>query len=336
MSLRHSIIAVSALVFVGAPALASMEPVSKMYDLRDLAALLPPAAPSPQARASTDPLTSVSVRKVPILGDLPLLSPMFIVKEADQPAAPQTEIILPSVSPVPNAGPDDAPTDLLVGKLCNLLSLQSEELVENVYFIEGEEANQAKFSEAIERVRALYLDRVQIEVSCYEVDAASAPNIGDAAPKSDKPAISAKAVAIRKTLTPVQATRTVSYVSRWTPIVGDSAVGLEPGTSTVTDGLALGIRVTGEGDSARVGIQGAITKAEIASVQVPADQAMAGANVALSPGGPLVTIGLPRIDRRSIATDVTIKMNQPTVVACVPGFKEGKQVVVAVKVKAVE
>ncbi len=338
MSIRTSLLVASLLV--ATPALASSDLVSKMYDLRDLSALLP-SMTSHAASGSSDPFAAGgfgaprSARKIPILGDLPILGQTFTIADPAGDASGTTGMGL-STDPInPNPSSDESPTDVLVAKLCNLVSLSNEELVENVYFIEGEEANHKRFADAIESVRGLFQDRIQIEVTCLEVDAAQSPNVGDPAPTGTNPGVTAKTVTIRKSQARVQATRSVTYISRWTPIVGDNSVGLEPGTSTATDGVVLDVRVAGGKDKQRVSVQGAISKVEITNIQVPSDQTI-GANTSLSPGGPLVTIGLPRTDRRVIDTDVSIELKRPTVVACVPGFKEGKQIVVVVTLKNVE
>jgi hypothetical protein len=294
-------------VFAVAAGAAMAQSVSRMYDLRDLAAVLPGEEQPPAT-------------KVPILSDLPLLGAMF-----------RSEA--PAVDPVVEDPTRNSPTDRLVQKLTSLLSMASEELVENVYFVDGEEAAQARFAEAIQRVQQMYEDRVVIEVTCAAYDASTGVVVGQRAPAPSEGAVVSKVVAPRRGTARVQATRAVSYVARWTPIVGDSSVGLEPGVASVTDGVVLDVRVSGDEGSPRVSVRGVISKADIELTSSPSEQAMRGREANASAAGAVLTIGLPRVERRVVESDVQAPRGETTVVAVVPGFEEGKQVVVSVAVR---
>lgn len=310
---------------------------SKMYDLRDLATVLPGDAggaggagdrtPGGAHRLFAETFGSAvdsdgTPHTMPILSGVPLLEAYFRSRSA-----------------FPQPASDDAnssPTDRLVGKLANLLSLMPEELVENVYFIDGDDESHQRFADAIEKMKALHQDRVQVEVSCYEVAASEAPGIGEESKPADKPTVGGTTVGPRHSLARIEATRSVSYIADWSPVVGDAAVGFDPTIGSVTDGAAFGVRVGAGKEKIRVGVQGVVAKAEISTVRTQSEQTMGAGQVALSPGGALVAIGLPHVERRVIDTDVAISLNRATVVATAPGFSEGTRLVVAVTVKLAE
>lgn len=302
---RRTIAALLASSLAFASAHAQM--VSRMYDLRELAAALP------------DPDQSSSAR-VPILSDIPILGSLFR-----------------SDAPAPDAKGEtteerESATDRLVLKLSGFLAMSCVELVDNVYFVDGDEPSHTKFAEALSRVQSLYADRVLVETTCKEVDAGVQVKIGEAPPEGGEHAVTSKAVTARRGIARLQATRAVTYVARWTPIVGDGSVGLEPGVASVTDGIALEVRVGGTVDEPRVGVRGVISNAQIESVKVPGEQAMTGDKATIIPGG-LLDIGLPRIERRVVDSEVSAPHGRAAVVAVVPAFEEGKQIVVSVSVK---
>jgi hypothetical protein len=259
---------------------------------------------------------------IPILSGVAILEPSFRATSAF--GEPEAEPTAPS------------PTDRLVCKLANLLSLAPEELVENVYFIDGEDESHAQFSRAIEQVRALYQDRVQVAVTCYEVASTEQPSIGDAASPGEKPAIDGATVCRRRSPARIEATRSVSFIADWTPVVGDASVGIDPTIGTVTDGAAFSVLVGSGNEKARVGIQGVVAKVDVTSSNVQPDRATAAAQAASAPSGNTIVIGVPKVERRVFDTEVSVPLNRPTIVATGPGFTEGTRLVVAVTVKNVE
>jgi hypothetical protein len=337
MLTRCSALAVLAVTVVTSNPAAAQDRFSRMYDLRDLAAALPPDAGSSGQSGAALTLgvqpggAPGEFHAVPVLSDIPLISHFFATPAGGDPL-PETDRL--AAAPAPQTDPAlESATDRLVAKLCGVLMMSMEELVENVYFIDGEANAHEKLADAFAQVESLYENRVEIEVTCYVIEGGEAPALGASPPQGVQPAMSSKVVAARRSTALVRVTRSVTYVSRWTPIVGEGAVGLEPGTSSVTDGLVLAVRVSGGGDRPRVSVQGAVSKAEIETVPVPSERAMSGRDTTLSAAGANLTIGLPLIERRVIESDVTLAMDRATVVATVPGFGENRQIAIAVRIK---
>lgn len=331
---RSVVVATCAVATLAAAAWA--ERSIKMYDLRDVAAVLPArdiavANPQESSVALLSPgklATGMMTHDVPILSDIPIVGMSF--RKPGVESAPLADQHPPAGEP---AG---SPTQRLVGNACGALGATATEIVQDVYIIEAEDFEHAQLAEIFENVRALYKDRVEITVSVYEVDSAKSPAIGAASTLGDGAAMTARTVAARKSAVPVIATRDLTYISRLSPIVGDSAVGLEPGTSQVTDGLTLVVRVTGTEEQPRASLSGMISKTQIEQSTVPADQAMAAASVTLSPGGPLLAIGLPRTERRSLRSDVGLEPGRPVVACVTPSFAPGKSLVVTLGVRTIK
>lgn len=271
------------------------EPVLRVYDVRDLVAVLP-----------SQP---VVVQGVPILKDVPIIGQFYRPEGAAQPAgAPATA----------------SPTEVVVSRLCGQLQLQQEELLSGVYVVTGELPQHEQLVKLLDNVRTLYEGAYEFDLFAYPVAAPQAPAVGAGA-DTQSAMLHARQMLPRRVESRIVITEEVSYVRDWVPIVGTSSVGYDPDIGTVTKGLRLVLTAGGtqsadaHGAPINLRIRGEFADAQIAKQSSP-----------LAPvSGGTLELGLPTVTSRSIECDIQLKPGQPTVLAVIPGAKAGESIVLA-------
>ncbi|MCB9845357.1 MAG: hypothetical protein H6811_05165 [Phycisphaeraceae bacterium] len=271
---------------------------------------LPCLALAPRSASQPEPTPSVVVYD---MGDL-ILTP--VGPDAQGHVSVQAFIQAPSRM--------DAVERLAEG-LAKLLNVRHAALAPEVHAVEGSSAQQQAFEDALEQLRAMHSTRYLIDVSLLESSATEAPSVGDTAefgPRTLRQSIRGRTPA------ELTATRTVSYVARWTPIVSDSAVGYESQIAEVTDGLRASLTI-GEPTSTGVAVtlSGEVSLARIVDRKEPLVE------TAANPFGGGLTIGLPEIRRRSLNAAVSVPMDRATVVCVVEGFEPGTSISVALRLR---
>lgn len=291
------------------------EPVLRVYDVRDLSAVLP-------ARA-----TGGTVTIVPVLRDVPL-----------QNSDGGTLRLETRYEGGPNANLSS--TELVIARLCQQLKLEPEQLMEGVYVVTGEEAQHEQLMKLLEDVRSLYQGGYEFELFAYPGATAQAPALGTPAdPKLA--ALCTRQVIARRVESQVNVTEELTYVRDWVPVVGNESVGYDPDPGTVTKGLRLTVTAggaekaagqdrasaaprgsgeqSGAGGTASLRVRGELIDAQIEKLASP-----------LAPdSGGMLELGLPRTSTRTIQSDLRVTLGQPCVLAVVPGTKPGEIIVIA-------
>lgn len=209
--------------------------------------------------------------------------------------------------------------------LADLSNLASRPVGEGLIAAVGRESEHDQFTAALAQFRALNGDRYTVELTAYEV--AGEVNAPPGAPadgfQGDVLFRSRQTVSSRSTVK-VQATTSTTFISGWSPVVSDHAIGYQVQTSVAEDGFS-GALLLGHGTDGgvRAGLSGWILDTEIESRT-------------LSLNGSELPLATPRRRERAIQSDVSAPLDVPTVLATVSGFAEGRSIVVIVKIGAAE
>lgn len=236
---------------------------------------------------------------------------------------------LVSVIPAPpTRTPTMMVTDLVMG-LGRSLQLKAEPLADGVFTVIGEDNSQAEFIQLLEQVRNLYRGQYELELACYGVPVASPPEIGAAAGVDGAP-IRVRTAVTRRVETKVEASRTVTAIIKWSPVVADNSVGYDAQTENLVVGLMASVLVGAgpDGDapfSIDVRIRGEVSDVQLKELMVPLQGDAKGG----------LPVQLPSLSKRTINADTRVG-TQPRVVGVVPGLKDGELLVIAASVKPVK
>lgn len=200
----------------------------KVYDLRDLVALLPkppaPAAPS-----------------VPILTDVPIVGNLFRNEGQAEPAPkPADQINLIAAA----AG----------------LSLQP--MGENIYLGVGSTDRHHAFEQVLPQLRKIESESFDVELTVAKTDAATSPPLGSAFDASGPVVRIHRTVNARETVA-LSAVRSESYVAGWVPVVANDAVGYQSQNGVVRSGLESTLVLRTNGPSADIELDGSLTRSTI-------------------------------------------------------------------------
>ncbi len=202
---------------IAAPAQDQDESRWKLYDLRDLAALL--AAPPP-VWAPADPAGSMSGGPESGAGGAP-------EEESDN-------------------------LDRLIEGLTGQLVMGAGEMLDGLYAIEAEPEQHKLFSELLDRVRAMYARHYELEVSLSELNPSDAPQLG-AAVDDLTPLFRQRLVLTGGAMTRLAWVTQHHYVSDLQAVVAESAVAFDPRTATVEGGLRMNVAIDGDPDPGAAG-----------------------------------------------------------------------------------
>lgn len=277
---------------------ASSGEIMKMIDLRDLAAAM---SLSTRARGSH-------------LSDIPLLS--HFVSGSDLNPFVQHE-------PAPPAAPSDPLFDL-VDRLCDSLGIHVTIYNSGLLVVTGEAEPISKLEKLLDQAWDVHVGRYDVELVIVSFPNEQVPAIG-APLAGGHPVARTRRTVVARTSTDISSTDTIHYVGGWDPIVADSAVGYKPLVSSASSGLVCELTVSpGHHQSSdqathTITITGSLRRANVVPRTIDVS----------APGGTSsLTIGEAIVQSRSVsmAGDVGGGL---TVLAWVPGFEEGRTIVIA-------
>ena len=181
----------------------------KLYDLRDLVALIPP---------------------VP----------------TGQPASPKAmlESLLQPVTPVsPSIFEDKGGVDKVIEDLCDALGPHVyARLAAGVYVVEAGETEHALIVQMLEGIRGMYAEQYEVEIIWFSVESDQALSVGSEANPTDPPHRH-RLVAPRRTPTPLTRVSLHKYVAGLQPVVAQSAAAYDVQTRSIVAGLQATILV---------------------------------------------------------------------------------------------
>ena len=227
--------------------------------------------------------------------------------------------------------------EVLVTNLAAATGSGAQRLLGGVYAVVATPEKHATLEMMLKRVRDLYTQTYQVQLHLYSVPAAEAPAVGTA-PENLRPgeAISRATIsAPRRTPTEFFSLRRHAYIAEWQPVVGANAVGYDPESAEIEDGLRVQVTIgagpdaperggaRGEGGGELVQIRGELSSATLQSVTAPA----------IGTDGGTLMFFVPRVETRSIRMEERVALGTPTVVSVVDGFEDGQVVVLVVTVR---
>lgn len=185
----------------------------KIYDLRDLIGLLPPAEQPP-------PYTGAE------------------------------NLMLSTGSPLPDYKPQPAPNpvDTLLGRLCDAFGAPHERLLDGVYGVEATDEAHDLLRRMLLEVRALHAERYVVEIAWYTLTDGERPAVG----KSGTPPASAtlqSLVVTRRTPTVFSQVVRRRFLAGVNPVVAEGAVAYEPEPGIVLDGIRATVCVGASPDA---------------------------------------------------------------------------------------
>ncbi len=189
-------------------AFAQAERSWKLYDIRDLMAVIP----SPRVDMEE--------------------SQRVVFQSIMHPATPKPE----SVRETPGQ------VDQLMDRLCDALALDCTQFLVGVYGVEAEEVEHTQIVQLLEEVRALYAKRYEVELFWYPVASDQAPSAGQEAKPTD-PLHRHCIVVSRGTPTQLTQVSQYRYVAGLQPVVATSSAAYDVETRTAEEGLRATILV---------------------------------------------------------------------------------------------
>lgn len=216
--------------------------------------------------------------------------------------------------------------DGIVMSLCSAMGIGATAISDGVYSITTTPALHDEFTKAVNSLRALRGQSLDVTMVAYKVDQASAPTAGQAATPSAEAQRSSQA--IREHGAGVLSAGTkVSVVTRWQPVVGQQAVGYESQVESFDMGLDAVVKVGNVRDG-KIGVSfnANLKDLKLTEVQVPNE----------GDGPKNLSVTLPSVRSRAVSSELSVTLDQLTVIAVVPDFDASKSMVFALKVRAIE
>jgi|GEM_PF-3403759 len=270
------------------PVAALAEASWRVYDVRDLIAVLP---------ASDGP-----VKPTP---------PTGTIFSSDEPAPPPQ---LPQ--------PDSL--QKTVKELADRLAMDFMPMFPGVFGIEAEEAEHAQLREMLSQLRQLYQERYAVDISMYEVESASASNIGDEVP-AGWGGSRQSLVVTRRSPTEVNVLTRHAFVVEVQPVVASGAVGYSPDVKHVEEGLRIRVVVGADKENAEgttVAIAGRVRRIALERRSDPVDASETG-----------LRVDLPTERERSVQSQLRIPFGSARVLTVVPGFDGEHAIAIAAAVR---
>lgn len=235
--------------------------------------------------------------------------------DAAQPAPPPSGSIFQSQ---PNT------LEETVEALADRLGMDFMPMFSGIFGCEADEAQHAQFLEVLSQLRQLYQERYAVDISVYEVESASAPNIGDEMPAGTE-ASRHSLVVTRRSPTEVTALTRHAYVAEVQPVVASRATGYSPDVRHVEDGLRLRV-VVGAGEENAEGItiaiSGHVRQIKLERRSDPVHASESG-----------LRVDLPSERERSIQSHMRVPFGSARVLAVVPGFDGEHAIAIAAAVR---
>lgn len=221
----------------------------------------------------------------------------------------------------------------LVQKLAGPLDLMTSSVSPGVVLVVGSEAGQAKLEELLGKVRDLYRESFEVEVLAVAFPANQAPALGAELSGGKILMRSHQAVALR-TPTAVVSTEEIQYIAGWQPIVADNSVGYQLIPASVSNGIRCVVIVGAE--EAAAGAKPGGTPIRIQGTVSVASMTEKNFEVTVPSGKTVLTIGLPRVQERTIDSSATVGTRGeagPTVIAVINGFEQDQLIVIGANVR---
>jgi hypothetical protein len=220
---------------------------------------------------------------------------------------------------------DPVPAHRLVDRLCTAIGLEYEPLLRGIVSAQGTIARHDQLAEQLREVRRLFTERYEVELACFSVSASSAPELG--APINElEPDLFSRQVIVRRQPTTIRSVTSHTYLADLVVVTGDSAVGYQPQSRMLDDGLTLELLIgAGDEDERATPLEASGELTRVAFSRSPVEL----------PGRPdsPPAVELPSVDRRTIQTAVSIEYDKLVTIAVLPGFESGTAVVVAARVR---
>jgi hypothetical protein len=266
---------------------------------------------------------------------------------------------LPSQSPFASpkhAGEDPAAVarlDQLVSTVASTAGAACTPLMPGVYAITGEREAHQTIRTMLTQLREMGRQRFELDLVIYPVDTAAAPPLGTTVTADSPDAVRLRTTVLRRLPAPIDAITRTAYISDWQPVVSDNAVGNDPTTSEVISGLT-GTAIVGAGpdsaESITLQISGRLTRATV----MPAGAGTGKSSATSGPASEGLGIGLPQVDERVVHVDIglatspapaptgtpgpapgpVLPASKLTAIAVLPGFEDGRSLVIAASVRA--
>ncbi|MFQ5494484.1 MAG: hypothetical protein ACE5EX_03805 [Phycisphaerae bacterium] len=292
------------------------DPSWKLYDVRDLIGLLPPLEHASSA-ATASPRTP---------GGLLLSGETLPAAGTGGPGSHRT--------PASFVG-GAASVDELMDRICGTLFLDPKPMLPGVYGIEAEEAEHERVQQMLGKIRALYSERYAVDLVWYTVPIADGPSIGDEITPVE-PMHRHRFMVARRAPTALFLGQQHAYLADLTAVVATGAVGYDPETKRVDNGLRLSLLV-GAGpdtkDTTWIQLIGELRRVTMGK--------FAGSVRIAEPAAPqphettratVMPIELPTVGVRSIHASLRVELGKLTVLNVLDGFGGGDSIVVAVSV----
>ena len=217
------------------------------------------------------------------------------------------------------------PAHRLVDRLCTVIGIECEPLLRGIIAAQGTIARHDQLAEQLREVRLLFTERYEIELACFSVGASSAPELGAPIDGVELELFS-RQVIVRRQPTTFRAVTSHTYLADLIVVTGDSAIGYQPQTKTLDDGLTLQLLIGAGDENARatpLEARGELTRVSFdrSAIKLPG-----------RPDTP-PAVEMPSVDRRTIQTAVSIEYDKLVAIAVVPGFERGEAVVIAARVR---
>lgn len=206
-----------------------------------------------------------------------------------------------------------------------MIGIECEPLLRGIIAAQGTIARHDQLAEQLREVRLLFTERYEIELACFSVGASSAPELG-APIDGVEPELFSRQVIVRRQPTTFRAVTSHTYLADLIVVTGDSAIGYQPQTKTLDDGLTLVLLIGAGDEDARatpLEARGELTRVSFdrSAIELPG-----------RPDTP-PAVEMPSVDRRTIQTAVSIEYDKLVAIAVVPGFEKGEVVVIAARVR---
>lgn len=290
------------------------DPTLRLYDLRDLASVLPSEQPSFLPTPELGVKVNIEEREKILLRFAQVADPRRFERKA-------------SGDPEPGSAVDD-----FMHKLCGALSVGSTKLAEGVYTVEGEANQHEQLTRLIQDTFNLYRGSYEADIVCYTAKASDTPAVGGS-PGEHLALYRARTTMARRVPALLEAIERVSYIEDWTPVVSGQVVGFDPQTAVMEKGVRLAVIVGGadapdadnEDRPILIRLSGNIADIKVQEREIPG----------VGDGPPAAFLSLPGASVRSVKAEMNLVPGKPTVVAVVPGFAPGEVIVVSAAVRPI-